>query len=278
MPQETSLLTALANPSFSCEKTTPFPATNGYYRSRIYTSNININPLIGACDQLLSLITALKTTEYPDDPEQFLQDLAHEIRSFEHRAQIANYGSNTIIAARYALCCLVDETIQLTPWGQKNSWHEKNLLALFYHEHDGNERFFQIVERSLEKIEENLHLIELLYLCLNLGFGGKQRHTADGQNELVALTNKLYQIIGQSTQLNCKNILIQEIPVKIPQPQQPATSTKTTVDSKMLFGMTATVAIIISGLIYIATNLKLTSINKNIYTALEPFIDNKSTN
>src|SRR4030067_1821368 len=128
----------------SFEKTPPSPAISGCYRSRIYTSNININPLIAACDQILSLAIALKTTEFPDNNTQFLQDLAHEIRSFEHHAQIANYQSNTIISARYALCSLLDEIIISTEWGQTNNWGEKNLLTLFHNENDGGTRFFSI--------------------------------------------------------------------------------------------------------------------------------------
>src|SRR4030067_3479848 len=100
----------------SFEKTPPSPAISGCYRSRLYTSNININPLIAACDQILSLATTLKTTELPDNNTLFLQDLAHEIRSFEHHAQIANHQSNIIIAARYTLCCLLDEIITSTEW------------------------------------------------------------------------------------------------------------------------------------------------------------------
>ena len=83
----------------SYEKTTPLP-THGYYRSRAYTSNTNINPLLAACDQLFSLVANLKDVELPDDSEKLLQDLAHEIRAFEHTAQLANYDQNMIVSAR----------------------------------------------------------------------------------------------------------------------------------------------------------------------------------
>src|SRR3990172_8788384 len=265
MNQETSLLLDSPNRTWSFEKTTPFPATNGCYRSRIYTSNININPLVAACDQILSLAIALKTTEFPDNNTQFLQDLSHEIRSFEHHAQIANYQSNIIIAARYALCCLLDETIASTQWGQTNNWDEKNLLTLFHNENYGGARFFSIIDRSLENITANLHLIELLYLCLNLGFVGKYQNIKHGQSELVAITNKLYQIIGHHNHLNRKNLLAHD---SIPEPQQnqqTPTITANIINPKKLFGIAIALSIVISGLIYFGIHLKLNSISKEIH-------------
>src|SRR3972149_7855012 len=277
MNPDTSLLSDSPNKMWSFEKTTPFPATNGCYRSRIYTSNININPLVAACDQILSLAIALKTTEFPDNNTQFLQDLSHEIRSFEHHAQIANYQSNIIIAARYALCCLLDETIASTQWGQTNNWDEKNLLTLFHNENYGGARFFSIIDRSLEKITANLHLIELLYLCLNLGFVGKYQNIEHGQSELVAITNRLYQIIGQHNHLNRKNLLIHE-PILEPQQNQEAPTITSTIKPKKLFGIAIAAAIVISGLIYFGINLKLNNTSKQIHTLLEQIHKNKSEN
>jgi len=280
MNQNTNLLAESPNVMWSFEKTTPFPATNGLYRSRVYTSNVNLNPLIAACDQLLSLVTTLKTTEYPDDCDKFLQDLAHEIRAFEHRAQMADYPSNIIIAARFAICCLLDETIVESTWGQKNKWSEKNLLSLFHNENYGGRRFFSIIDRALENISSNLHLIELLYLCLNFGFTGKYKELINGQNELAGITNKLYQIIGQYSSCNHKNILIND---EKPQTQQDhvvpaADPLSTMIDHQKLSWIATIFAITISGLIFLGISIKLNNMSKPIYTALEQLSKNKDEN
>ncbi len=277
MNQHTNLLADSSNAALVFDRTTPFPAAQGFYRSRIYTSNININPLVAACDQLFGLVAALKTTEYPDNIDKFLQDLAHEIRSFEHRSQVANYPSNIIVAARYAICCLLDETISQTPWGQTNNWQEKNLLSLFHNENYGGARFFSIVDRTLENISNNLHLIELLYLCLNFGFTGKYKEVENGQNELVAITNRLYQIIGQHGFQNHKNIIIHD---EQSEPEQKSEQNQvipiatagglpvTAVDTKKLFLLVVSFAIAISSLIYLGVNFKLNQLSKPIYTAI----------
>lgn len=274
MDPNTNLLAEKSNATWSFEKTTPFPATQGFYRSRIYTSDIGINPLIAACDQLFGLVTILETTEHPDDSDKFLQDLAHEIRSFEHRAQVADYLSNTIIAARYAICSLLDETIATTPWGQAKRWHEKSLLSLFHNENYGGSRFFSIIDRALENITNNLHLIELLYLCLNFGFAGKYREMVNGKNELISITNKLYQIIGQYNSGNQKNTLIHDEKLLLPQKEViPQTnsydSSLATIDTKKLLWGAIGFALIISGLIYLGINLKLNHMSKPIYAALK---------
>lgn len=280
MNEDFSLLTESPNTMGSFEKTTPFPASHGYYRSRIYNSNININSLIGACDQLLNLVTILKTAEFPDDSDRFLQDLAHEIRSFEHQAQIASYPSNIIVAARYALCSLLDEVIALTPWGQKNNWSENNLLFLFHNESYGGNRFFSIIDRALENISANLHLIELLYLCLNLGFTGKYREKENGVNELLAITNKLYQIIGQYSHRNNKSLLIHETKQKTQQSQIYTTNSLLTsmATPKKLFGITLALAIITSGLIYLGISLKLSQVSNPVYTTIKQIQNSTNKN
>lgn len=281
MNQDTNLLENSPYNLRSFEKTTPLPATASYYRSRLYTSNININPLIAACDQLLCLTETLKSTDYPNDSEKFLHDLAHEIRSFEHRAQIANYQHDIIIAARYALCCLLDEVIKATAWGQKNNWAEKNLLFLFHNENYGGERFFAIIDRTLGNIAANLHLIELLYLCLNLGFAGKHQHTEHGQNELIALTNKLYQIIGHYSHLNRKSILVCEEtkPETIPNHEHETVApliTAPKITTKKLLSIVSATAIAIGGLIYLGVSIKLKSNMQPIYTTIEQVFENKN--
>ncbi len=275
MSSNTNLLAETANATWSFEKTTPFPATQGFYRSRIYTTDFSINSLVAACDQLFGLVTVLDTIEYPDDSDKLLQDLAHEIHSFEHLAQIAGYSSNIIIAARYAICSLLDEAIAATPWGQTKRWQEKSLLSLFHHENYGGSRFFSIIDRALENITNNLHLIELLYLCLNFGFTGKYKDTANGQNELIGITNKLYQIIGQYNSVNPKTILIHDKKPPLPQieiiPETTATSSSwaTTINTKKLIWVTASVALIIGGLSYFGINLRLNHKSKPIYVTLE---------
>jgi type VI secretion system protein ImpK len=52
-----------------------------------------------------------------------------------------------VIAARYALCTLIDENAANTPWGRSGAWAQHGLLALFHGETEGGEKFFQVLAR-----------------------------------------------------------------------------------------------------------------------------------
>jgi len=255
------------------------PISNGFYRSRIYTASTSINPLIVACDPILTLMTNLKNIEYPSDRNRFLEDLAHEIRAFEHRAGLANYPENIITAARYALCCLLDETIALTSeWGKNNGWLHNNLLTIFHNENYGGEYFFTMIERSLENITPNLHLIELLYLCLNFGFAGKHRNTEHGKSELASITNKLYQAICQYRRISQHNLFVFDQKTQ-DQPQQEQNYSLTfipQINTAKLLGFAMVFALIISSVIYFGIHLKLRNISKPLYPLIEHSIISKN--
>ncbi|EKE00746.1 MAG: IcmH [uncultured bacterium] len=254
----------------------PSPVPSGFYRSRIYTSNVSINPLIVACDPILTLSAALKTIEYPSDRNKFLEDLAHEIRAFEHRAKIANYPDNVIADARYALCCLLDETIALTSeWGKDNGWLQGNLLNVFYNESYGGEHFFAIVDRALEDMPANLHLIELLYLCLSFGFAGKYYNTEYGDRELAFVTNKLYQIINQYRHINRRDLFLCKSKPWLQQHKNHDPSFTPQAKGTKLFGVSIVVALGISALIYFGVYLKLHAISKPLYPLIEQGIYSK---
>ncbi|MEI8054773.1 MAG: type IVB secretion system protein IcmH/DotU [bacterium] len=251
-------------------ETITLPISSGLYRSRIYTTSASINPLIVACDPILTLVASLKTIEYPSDRNKFLEDLAHEIRAFEHRARFTNYPENIITAARYALCCLLDETIALTSeWGKDNGWLNNNLLTIFHNENYGGEYFFTIIDRALENIAHNLHLIELLYLCLNFGFAGKHRNTAYGKSELASVTNKLYQTICQYRRISQRNLFVFDPKIQS-QPQQEQIS------MAKLFSFATVFALIIGSVIYFSIHLKLRSISQPLYPLIEHSIISKN--
>ncbi|CAL7963125.1 type VI secretion system protein ImpK [Gammaproteobacteria bacterium] len=255
------------------------PISNGFYRSRIYTASTSINPLIVACDPILTLMANLKTIEYPSDRSKFLEDLAHEVRAFEHHARLANYPENIIIAARYALCCLLDETIALTSeWGKDNGWLHNNLLTIFHNENYGGEYFFTIIDSSLEDIAPNLHLIELLYLCLNFGFAGKHRNTEYGESELASITNKLYQTICQYRRISQRSLFVLDPKTK-DQPQQEQNYSLTSIpqiNTTKLLSFATVFALIISSVIYFSIHLKLRNISKPLYPLTEHSIISKN--
>jgi type VI secretion system protein ImpK len=115
------------------------------------------------------------------------------VRSFEERARAAGVATDQIAAARYALCATLDESILSTPWGARGEWGTQPLLSIFHRETWGGEKFFQLVERTKAEPRQYGGLLEVLYVCLSLGFAGKYALDPQGALARDNLQHELYE-------------------------------------------------------------------------------------
>ena len=155
------------------------------------------NPLVAAANPLLDLIPQIRATGHHDAPAQLRENLVDEVRRFETRAQQSGISPEVIIGARYCLCTAVDEAAALTPWGG-SIWSSQSLLVMFHNETWGGEKFFQLLSRLVQNPQQHLHLIELIYFCLAMGFEGRFRVIDNGRTQLETLKQRLLQIIRQT--------------------------------------------------------------------------------
>lgn len=156
-----------------------------------------LNPLVAAANPLLNLVPPLRSSAAHPSPAALRESLAQGIRRFESQARAAGVPSDKVVAARYALCTLIDETATSTPWGASGAWAQHGLLALFHGETEGGEKFFQLLARLAENPQANVDLLELMYICLQLGFEGRYRIAEGGQRQLEAVRQRLLSIIRQ---------------------------------------------------------------------------------
>src|SRR5438132_5701084 len=154
-----------------------------------------LNSLVAAANPLLNVVPQLRSSVEHPNPAALHQSLAKGIREFEAQARAAGVPTEKIVAARYALCTLIDETVTSTPWGASGAWAQQGLLALFHGETGGGEKFFQLMARLAENPQANLDLLELMYVCLEFGFEGRYRVTEGGQRQLEAIRQRLLMII-----------------------------------------------------------------------------------
>src|SRR5690606_32162627 len=161
------------------------------------TFNISLNPLVAAASALLSEVVRLKPTLEPEDLFVLKERLTGEIKLFEHRALHEGAESAQVMAARYVLCTVLDEALVTTSWGNESEWSQMSLLSSFHNETFGGERFFQLLERLARNPVKHLHMLELMYLCVSLGFEGKYRVLPRGMLELEAVRDSLYRQIRQ---------------------------------------------------------------------------------
>lgn len=186
----------------------PIAEPGSLHKSQAFEIKVATNPLIAASAPLLTIATQLHEQFTTPNLYELHTKLCNEIKAFENKARSLNYRSTVILAARYFLCALIDETILTTTWGENSLWQEKNLLKTFQRETWSGERFFLILERSLEDPKPHLDLLELGYLCLSLGYEGRYRHRTRGHYELGQLIDKIYYLIRDERGEFSKRLLI----------------------------------------------------------------------
>ncbi len=157
-----------------------------------------INPLVAAANPLLDVIPQLRTTLHHADADALRDHLVQSVRDFEARARAAGVTAENIIAARYVLCTVLDETAASTPWGGSGMWAKNSLLVLFHKEAWGGEKFFQLLSKLAENPAANRDLLELMYVCLAFGFEGRYRVLDNGRSQLDALRERLAQILRKT--------------------------------------------------------------------------------
>jgi type VI secretion system protein ImpK len=157
-----------------------------------------INPLVAAANPLLDVIPQLRTTLNHPDASALRDYLVEAIKRFETRAREAGTSAENIIAARYVLCTVLDETAASTPWGGSGMWARNSLLVLFHNETWGGEKFFQLLSKLAENPAGNRSLLELMYVCLAFGFEGRYRVIDNGRAQLEALRERLAQILKKT--------------------------------------------------------------------------------
>jgi len=154
-----------------------------------------LNPLVSSAATLLTLISKLRMTAQHANVPDLHKRLTDEIKTFERTTRNAGLSGDSVLAARYLLCSVMDEVVLNTPWGAGSGWSQRTLLSLFHQETSGGEKSFLILQRLLETPGTHLDLLELYYLCLSLGFQGKYRVVQRGGEQLEQIRENLYHTI-----------------------------------------------------------------------------------
>ncbi len=154
-----------------------------------------LNPLVAAANPLLNVAVQMRATAQHPDPAGLREGLARGIKAFEARAKAAQIAPEKILAARYALCTLLDEFAALTPWGGSGVWAKQSLLVMFHNEAYGGEKFFQLLTKLADNPTANRDILELMYVCLALGFQGRYRVADNGRVQLDALRERLAHLL-----------------------------------------------------------------------------------
>ncbi|WP_020562365.1 type VI secretion system protein TssL, long form [Methylosarcina fibrata] len=137
------------------------------------------NPVVNAAATLLNLMLSLKNTHACPDVEGLRSQLVAEIGRFRSALETdpSRMAHATIESASYAVCAALDDVIlNNTAWGSSGVWAQRSLLAAVHNDFRGGTRFYELLDNALRAPAVNRDLLELMYLCLSLGFQGQYRN------------------------------------------------------------------------------------------------------
>ncbi|MDH3465217.1 MAG: type IVB secretion system protein IcmH/DotU [Gammaproteobacteria bacterium] len=156
-------------------------------------ASVGVNPLVAAANPLLILASQLGNTITHDDVGGLQQRVLSEIRSFESQAQANSIDPQITSTARYILCALLDEMVLNTVWGSASAWSSRSLLSTLHNETWGGERFFAVLNQLLRDPNANMDLLELMYICISLGFKGQYRVVQRGDEQLGEVQRQVFE-------------------------------------------------------------------------------------
>jgi type VI secretion system protein ImpK len=157
---------------------------------------VGINPLAAAAAPLLDLVGRLRNTARPPDSGDLRERAIAGMRQFEQDARATGLPAEQLRAAHYALCATIDDVVLNTPWGSQGPWSTSSLIATFHREVGSGDRFFQLMERLQKEPGKFKETLELMHLCISLGFQGRYRLSPRGPAELERTREGLYALIA----------------------------------------------------------------------------------
>jgi len=157
--------------------------------------NISFNPFINAASPLFRSCLELKFSQNITDVDDLREEFINKINLYNDSALKNGIDNTEVLVTRYLLCTYVDELVNTTYIGSENNWSNNSLLSIFHNETYGGENFFHLLDKFLKAPAKYIHILELMYTCLALGFEGKYRVMDRGQIELNNIKDSLFRQI-----------------------------------------------------------------------------------
>ncbi len=156
------------------------------------------NPIVSLARPLLSILTRFSQTIHHNNVNILHSRCIQEIRNFVVYAQQQGIDQQQLLLTRYILCATIDEMVLNTPWGSHSAWPNQSLLSTFHKETTGGQKLFSILERLQTNSAVNINLLELISICLALGFQGQYRVVNNGLSQLENIRSQLHQQIAMT--------------------------------------------------------------------------------
>lgn len=133
------------------------------------------NPLMRAFAPLLEFAPELENAIAPENPEVLRTRLLEELVRARDAVVASGSPLTRADAAAWAVAATLDDLALNTPWGGASVWPRQPLVVMLRGDVDAGAQFFSRLEELERHPGRDRDMLELMYLCLALGFRGKYR-------------------------------------------------------------------------------------------------------
>lgn len=145
-----------------------------------------INPLLESCASLFAYAALFKRADRGARVNsKFRRAILAAFDEMERKAFEKKISMQKVKEAKYALASYIDEAVLTSNWPGRMEWMSKTLQLEFFGEHVGGESFFKHLDAIRKGGEAFVDVLEVYYVCLQLGFEGMYR--LRGLEQLMAL-------------------------------------------------------------------------------------------
>lgn len=131
----------------------------------------SINPILEACSPVFCLLQRIQEEPLPVNDRLFQQILT-ALDLMKERAQASHISSVDITKIKFVMVVFCDEMILTTKLSGNAKERRHSLQYTLLEIDNGSELFFDKLDKLLKTSKYNINLLELYYLCLELGFQG----------------------------------------------------------------------------------------------------------
>lgn len=147
---------------------------------------LKINPLLECCASLFAYAALFKRADRGAKINpKFRRAILAGFDEMERKAFEMKIPMQKVKEAKFALASYVDEAVLTSNWPGRMEWMSKTLQLTFFGEHIGGEAFFKHLNALRRAGDRFVDVMEVYYVCLQLGFEGMYR--LRGLEQLMAL-------------------------------------------------------------------------------------------
>jgi type VI secretion system protein ImpK len=167
--------------------------------------------------EVLTAIVRLRSNRQAvSDAGSFRIHMREALKAADQEARKRGYSGETMQLAIFAVVAFLDESILNSRNPLFADWPRKPLQEELFSTHTAGEVFFQNLQKLLGQTDspEVADLLEVYYLCVLLGFGGKYSVGSKGdlRAAMDAVGDKIYRVRGRSVELSPAWMLPNEAP------------------------------------------------------------------